>query len=139
MPNVPSSTDPRVTSQIEADEAAAYSNWEGFETENLLDEEGALQILNRCRILTMQEGEMNQLMALGSVREQPFRWKDKVYRIINCSYVNNQAIVEVVPNDPEFAKEVKRRIESDRFHNLNYYQGFGFVCFPEDYQKYQDQ
>ena len=139
MPRLPTSTDPRLASQIAADEAAANSDWEAFETEQLLDEDGALQILDRDRILSMLEGEMNQAIALGSVGEQPFRWKEKVYRIITCSYTNGQAIVETVPADPEFTKEVKRRIEADRFHNLNYYQGFGFACFPEDYQKYQDQ
>ncbi len=34
--------------------------------------------------------------------------------------------------------ELKQRIEQDRFHNLNVYLGYGFICFPEDYHKYQD-
>jgi hypothetical protein len=46
--------------------------------------------------------------------------------------------VEVTPHDDEFEAEVKRRVETDRFHHLAYCQGFGFVCFPEDYQQYKD-
>ena len=42
------------------------------------------------------------------------------------------------PLDAEFVAEVKKRVERDRFHTLTYYQGFGFICFPEDYAKYQD-
>ena len=75
---------------------------------------------------------------MGGVRGQPFRWKDKVYRVIRCDYVGGEALVEATPPDPEFMAEVKRRVETDRFHTLNYYQGFGFISFPEDYAKYQD-
>ena len=81
---------------------------------------------------------MDQSIAMSSLRGQPFRWKNKVFRIVRCEYVGGQALVEVIPHDPDFLAEVKRRIEQDRFHTLTYYQGFGFICFPEDYQKYQD-
>lgn len=80
---------------------------------------------------------MNHTTAMESLRNQPFRWKDKVFRIIQCDYIGNQAQVEVVPHDLDFVAEVKRRVEQDRFHTLTYYQGFGFICFPEDYSKYQ--
>ncbi len=117
--------------QRRADEAAAAENWEGFETEELLTEKGALEILAHSRALVGEN-------AMGSVRGQPFRWKDKVYRILRCDYVGGEAVVDAAPPDPEFTAEVKRRVEADRFHTLNFYQGFGFIAFPEDYAKYQD-
>jgi hypothetical protein len=52
-------------------------------------------------------------------------------------HVNGEAVVEIAPHDDELAGELKRRVEQDRFHNPGFYLGFGFVCFPEDYQKYQ--
>ena len=81
---------------------------------------------------------MDQTTAPAGVRGQPFRWKEKVFRILRCDFVGGQALVEVSPSDPEFEAEVKKRLEKDRFHTLTYYQGFGFICFPEDYPKYQD-
>ena len=129
--------DPRSPEQRLADEAAAAGTWEGFETEELLADQGALEILLHCRALA-KETPMDQYTAMASVRGQPFRWKDKVYRIIRCDYVGGEAVVEATPPDPDFTAEVKRRVEADRFHTLNYYQGFGFICFPEDYAKYQD-
>jgi hypothetical protein len=131
------SEDPRTQSQKTVDEAIAVGDWSGFETESLLTEEGAYQILQHCHNLA-KEMEMDQAVALGGVRGQPFRWKDRVYRIMRSDYVGGEALVEVVPHDPEFVAVLKKRIEDDRFHTLTYYQGFGFVCFPEDYQKYQD-
>ncbi len=113
-----------------ADEAAA-GTWEGFDTEELLTEEGAVEILSHSRALAKED-------AMGSARAQPFRWKNKVYRIVRCDYVGSEAVVEATPPDPDFTAEIKRRVEADRFHTLTYYQGFGFIAFPEDYAKYQD-
>jgi hypothetical protein len=129
--------DPRTTAQRLADETAAAGAWEGFETEELLTEQGAAEILAHCRTFAM-ENAMDSYSALGHARGQPFRWKNKVYRIIRCDYVAGEAAVEATPADADFMAEVKRRLEADRFHTLNYYQGFGFICFPEDYAKYQD-
>ena len=123
--------DPRSPEQKLADEAAAAGTWEGFDTEELLTEEGALEILSHSRALARED-------ALGSALAQPFRWKNKVYRILRCDYAGGQAVVEATPPDPDFTAEVKRRVEADRFHTLTYYQGFGFIAFPEDYAKYQD-
>jgi hypothetical protein len=128
--------DVRSPSQLQADAAAAAEDWQGFTTEVVLDEDGAHQILEHCRNLA-KESEMDQTIALGGVKNQPFRWKDKVFRILRCEYVNGEALVEVVPHDAAFIAEVKRRVQADRFHTLTYYQGFGFICFPEDYQQYQ--
>ena len=129
--------DPRTSERRRADEAAAAGAWEGFETEDLLTDQGAAEILAHCRTLA-KENAMESYSALGHARGQPFRWKDRVYRIIRCDYVGGEAVVEATPADAEFMAEVKRRVEADRFHTLNYYQGFGFICFPEDYAKYQD-
>ena len=123
--------DTRRAEQRRADEAAADGVWEGFETEDLLTEEGALEILSHSRTLRGDD-------ALGHAVGQPFRWKTKVYRIARCDCVDGEAVVEATPDDADFTAEVKRRVESNRFHALTYYQGFGFICFPEDYAKYQD-
>ena len=123
--------DPRSPAQKLADEAAAAGTWDGFETEELLTEQGALDLLSQPRTLARES-------AMGSVRAQPFRWNDKVFRIIRCDYVGGHAVVEATPPDTSFIAEVKRRVEEDRFHTLNYYQGFGFICFPEDYVKFKD-
>jgi hypothetical protein len=117
------------------DEAVANGNWDGFDVRQLLEEEGADQILEHRRTLAKENG-MDQTLTVGNIQGQPFRWKDKVFRIMRCDYVGGQAVVEVVPHDEEFVAAVKKRVEQDRFHTLAYYQGFGFICFPEDYQKY---
>jgi hypothetical protein len=130
-------TDPRSAAQQLADAAVAAGNWDGFETEQLLTEEGAAQILEHRQNLA-REREVDPSAALGFVKSQPFRWRDKVFRILRCDYVNGQALVEVAPSDPEFVAELTGRIERDRFHHLNVYLGFGFSCFPEDYLKYRD-
>ncbi len=124
----------RTSQQIQADAAAAAGNWEGFETKELMSEEEA-------RALILQRRKVSTVAALAQlaaehVRLQPFRWKDRVFRILRCEYVGDHAEVEVVPSDPEFIAEVKRRVEQDRFHTLAYYQGFGFISFPEDYAKF---
>ena len=123
--------DPRTPQQRLADEAVAAGAWDGFEAEELLTEEGAAELLSHSRSLTRET-------ALAGVFAQPFRWKNKVYRVTRCDYEGDEALVEATPPDPDFTAEVKRRVEADRFHVLTYYQGFGFVAFPEDYAKYQD-
>jgi hypothetical protein len=118
--------DTRTPAQIAADEAAATGNWEGFETEILQTEDEARRLIAQRRSLPAE-----------ALRNQPFRWKDKVFRILRWDYAGGQAQVEVTPPDPEFVAELKRRIEQDRFHVLTYYQGFGFAAFPEDFAKFQ--
>jgi hypothetical protein len=127
--------DTRTPAQVQADEAAASGNWEGFQTTQLMSEEEA-----RALILQRRKGGTPTTithLAAENVRLQPFHWKDKVFRILRCEYVRDHAEVDVVPSDPELAAELKRRVERDRFHTLTYYQGFGFISFPEDYAKYE--
>jgi hypothetical protein len=125
----------RTPAEKQLDEAAAAAaesgNWEGFETEELLTEEGAKQVLEHCRNLTP-----NALLA--EVTKQPFRWKHLVFRVVRCEYTGGEAKVEALPPDPQFIAEVTKRIEQNRFHVLPYYQGFGFISFPEDYLRYQE-
>lgn len=128
--------DPRTPSQKEADDAAAAGNWEGFETEVLLTEEGAHRLLDHCRDLAQETGAGRQVTR-EALRDQPFRWRENVFHILRCEYIGGQALVEVAPPDHELVAEIKRRLEQDRFHSLSYCQGFGFICFPEDYQRYQ--
>jgi hypothetical protein len=124
--NVP---DPRTEAQQEADEAAAVGNRAGFETEELLTEDAAVELLKQ------RDGVP---AGAPSVCQQPFRWRAQVYRILRCEFLADQPVVEVAPKDDEFAAEIKRRLVADRFHHLAYCQGFGFACFPEDYENYQE-
>jgi len=68
----------------------------------------------------------------------PFLWQGKVYRIVRASYKNGRAEVETSPADPALASVLASRIESTRHHVLTYYQGFGFICLPEESTRYQD-
>lgn len=123
----------------ETDERVAQGDWSGFTSfEQLLTPEGALELFASEDLMAanFREEDMNQAVALG-YSSQPFRWKDKVYRVLKAAYIDGRAVAEVSPHDPEFSAEVCRHIEQDRFHTLTFYQGFGFVCFPEDYAKYQ--
>jgi hypothetical protein len=127
--------DPRTPDQKKADEAIAGAaesgHWDGLEMTALCTVEGARQIVEHRR--TLDPGEMR-----AQVTKHPFRWKDRVFRILRCEFADGEAHVEVAPNEPEFVAEVKNRLEANRFHVLPYYQGFGFLSFPEDYLRYQD-
>src|SRR5260370_10023441 len=77
--------DARSPEQKQADESAAAGKWEGFETETLISEEGALQLLRHNHLSAAQNG-VDSPAALGSVRLQPFRCRDKVYRLLLCYF-----------------------------------------------------
>ena len=111
--------------------AVESGNWQGFETTELLTEEGAKQIIEFAR-------NLDPRTLLDQITRQPFRWKQHVFRIVRCEYDSGKAQVEVEPHDPEFVAEVKKRIEGNRFHYLPYYQAFGFISFPEDFEHYKD-
>jgi hypothetical protein len=127
--------DTRTEAQKKADEAIAQAaetgNWQGFERVQLCTEEGARQLLESRRT-------MAPAVLLAQITKQPFRWKHHVLRIVRCEYSDGKATVEVAPDMPEFAAEIRKRIEQNRFHYLPYYQGSGFISFPEDYSRYQD-
>lgn len=80
--------------------------------------------------------EPNNAIAVGGLNV-PFLWNAKVYRITRAEHRNGTIAIEVTPPDADFKAEVRRRIESVPYRVLTFYQGFGFVCFPEDYAKYQ--
>ena len=67
----------------------------------------------------------------------PFLWRGHVYRITKARHADGATDVETVPADPAFVAEVTRRIEAAPCRVLTFYQGFGFVCFPEEYTRYQ--
>ena len=75
-------------------------------------------------------------IAVGGLNA-PFLWNGSVYRVTRASHRGGETAVEVSPPDPAFEAEVRRRIDATPYHVLTFYQGFGFVCFPEDYAKYQ--
>ncbi len=128
--------DPRTTGQKQVDEAVASGDWDGLEVEVQMNEKDAHHILDRQQGLNPgRNPAVNGTPA--SLRFQPFRWKDKVFRILRCDYVDGQSFVEAVPTDSEFVSELKRRLDENPFHTLTYYQGFGFISFPEDYEKHR--
>lgn len=110
--------------------AAATGNWEGFKTVPLCTPEGA-------KLIAEQRGTLDGAAFLGPILRQPFRWQEGVFRILRCEYRNGSAEVEISPDSPELVAEIKSRIEQDRFHVLPYFQGYGFIAFPEDHQKYR--
>lgn len=126
--------DSRTQCQKEGDELAARAaetgNWDGFEVTNLCTEEGAKWLLE-------QRAKENPMTFLAELTKQPFRWKDQVFRISRCEFSNGKAVVEVQPPNLEFADELKNRIENNDLHVIPYFQGFGFIAFPEDHKRYQ--
>lgn len=75
-------------------------------------------------------------VAVGGLNT-PFLWNGGVYRITRARRANGRTELDVQPPDARFEAEVRRRIEASRCKVLSFYQGFGFVCFPEDHAKYQ--
>ena len=80
--------------------------------------------------------DSNNAVAAGGL-DVPFLWNGKAYRITRASHRDGVTVVAAVPADPAFEAEVRKRIEAVPHRVLTFYQGFGFVCFPEDYAKYQ--
>jgi hypothetical protein len=81
-------------------------------------------------------GDPNNAIAAGGLNT-PFLWNGKVYRITRAGHHDGTTVVEAVPPDPAFTAEVRRRIDSVPHRVLTFYQGFGFICFPEEYANYQ--
>jgi len=127
--------DLRTAKQKAADDIALHATeageWDGFQVETHCNAEAAKQIIEHRQNLDVSD-------SLAALTKHPFRWKDRVFRIGTCHYENGKALVEATPSEPDFIGEIKKRIEQNRFHVLPYVQGFGFVCLPEDYEKYKD-
>jgi hypothetical protein len=128
--------DTRTSAQIERDEALARAaesgDWTGIKHTVLLTPEGAQQLLEFSRNLDPAE-------VRARATKQPFRWKEHVFRITRCDYVNGQSEVAIEPHDAELVAELRKRIEANRFHILPFYQGFGFIAFPEDHARYEER
>jgi len=116
--------------QIRVDEMAAAGDWSEFTVVQLMPEELAFELLEHMVQNLKNHNE--------SLQMQPFLWRGNAYRIVRCEHTDGKTVVEVTPADPEFAEELTRRIEQNRFHTFGYFQAVGFACFPEDYKKYQD-
>jgi hypothetical protein len=122
--------DRRTPEQKRVDELAAAGDWSEFTIEQLMPEDLAFDLLSRAE-------DIRQEMA-AKLAAQPFLWKGKAYRILRCEVIDGEGIVAVTPDDSAFAAELKRRVESSRSHVLTFYQGIGFICFPEDYSKHKE-
>ena len=126
----------RTPEQIRADEEIAWLSERYLVTDpdtrwtirEATDEREALA--NACA------NEPNNAIAVGGLNV-PFLWNGKVYRIARASHRSGNTSVESLPRDSAFEGEVRRRIDAVPFRVLTFYQGFGFICFPEDYARYQ--
>ena len=122
--------DRRTPERKQVDERVANGDWTGFTRERLIPEDFAFELVSR-------PDEFRREMA-GRLALLPFNWKGNLYRITRCELIDGEVVVEATPHDSDFVEEVRCHVESNRHHVLTYCQLFGFICFPEDYAKYQD-
>src|SRR5438105_328233 len=108
----PPLADSRTASQREADDAVATAvetgDWKGSSSTELCGREDAKRIGEHR--LTLDPSE-----ALRALTRHPFRWKNRVFEIRRCEVLKDRVELEVVPPDPEFTSELRKRIESNRF------------------------
>jgi hypothetical protein len=129
----------RTPQQIEADERLANGDWsECMPRAEIMTKEAALAILSARKKAPSSNGTVDSVRGLlHGLKELPFIWKGRPFRILRAVYDHGRADVEVAPSDFEFEAELKKRIEADRLHALTFFQGYGFTCFPEDFSRYQ--
>ena len=129
----------RTPEQIEADERIANGDWSQCTSRvEIMTQEAALAILAARKKAPTANGTVDSVGGLlFGLKDLPFIWKGRPFRILRAIYDHGQADVEVAPSDSEFESELKKRIEADRLHALTFFQGCGFTCFPEDYARYQ--
>ncbi|HET6576297.1 MAG TPA: hypothetical protein VFG68_22030 [Fimbriiglobus sp.] len=134
----PTKTQPefRTPEQIVADEEIAASHEKCIVTDAATGWSVLEATDERRGLAEAGVADPNNAIAAGGLNV-PFLWNGKVYRITRACHRGGAAVVETAPADPAFETEVRRRIESVPHHVLTFYQGFGFVCFPEDYARYQ--
>jgi hypothetical protein len=134
----PTKTDPefRTPERIELDEEIAADH-EKYIVRDAATGWSILEATDERRNLVAADADApNNAIAVGGLNV-PFLWNGGVYRITRAWHRGGATVVETTPADPAFEAEVCRRIEAVPHHVLTFYQGFGFVCFPEDYDKYQ--
>jgi hypothetical protein len=125
--------DPRTADQRRADEDIA----DGYERFIVSDRRTGWTVheaTDERRKLAESAGPDNAIAAGGL--NVPFLWRGGVYRITRARCSGGSVEVATAPADPAFIGEVKRRIEATPARVLTFYQGFGYVCFPEDYANY---
>lgn len=129
----------RTPERIRVDEMVANGDWSEFgPSQALMTEEAAHALLDARKSAVGANGPVDVLAhSAGGAANQLFLWRGRPFRIVRAIFDCGRASVEASPSDAEFEAELRRRIEADPFHALGYYQGFGFVCFPEDYARYQ--
>src|SRR5438128_185412 len=126
--------DRRTPEQVLADEEIA-AGYDDYVVRDATTGWSVLDATDERRKLAAAGGPNNAIAAGGL--NVPFLWKGKVYRITRADRRGGTTEVAVSPADSGFEAEVRRRIEAVPHHVLTFYQGFGFVCFPEDYANYQ--
>ena len=136
MSTTKTETEFRTASQIRADEEIAA------DAERYVVKDGATRWMipqatdERRSLAEATANEANNAVAPGGL-DVPFLWNGKVFRIVKASHRAGSTVVESKPRDAVFEAELRRRIDAVPFHVLTFFQGFGYVCFPEDYARYQ--
>jgi hypothetical protein len=125
----------RTPEQVRADEEIAA----GFEVFLVKDAAGRVvhqATDERRRLAEAGAADPNNAIAAGGLNV-PFLWNGGVFRVTRAGHHGGRTVVAVEPPDAGFEAEVRRRIDAAPCRVLTFYQGFGFVCFPEDHDKYQ--
>jgi len=136
MSTTKTQTEHRTPAQIEADEDIAANAERYIVTDGATHWTVHAATDERRALAKASTAESNNAIAAGGLNT-PFLWNGKVYRVVKASHRTGATSVESSPRDAAFEAELRRRIDSTPFHVLTFYQGFGFICFPEDYARYQ--
>ncbi|HXD89164.1 MAG TPA: hypothetical protein VN641_21915 [Urbifossiella sp.] len=136
MSTTKTQTEFRTAAQIRADEEIAA------DAERYLVKDSATGWMipqatdERRNLAEANANEVSNAVAAGGLNV-PFLWNGKAFRIVKASHCAGSTIVESQPRDAAFEAELRRRIDAVPFHVLTFFQGFGYVCFPEDFARYQ--
>lgn len=128
----------RTPEQIRADEEIAERVEAAIVTDTVTGWTVHAATDERRRRAEALAADANNAIAPGGW-DVPFLWQGKAYRIVRARYKDGQADVETSPPDSALTAVLAARIENARHHVLTYYQGFGFICLPEESTRYRDR
>jgi len=123
----------RTPEQIQADEEIALDT-ERFILRDVLTGQVIHEVMDEREKLS----DVFQRSAFtGTDMTLQFLWNGNVYRIEQLEFTTEGGVAVVNPKCLQLESELLRRIASAPHHKLSYHQGFGFICFPEEFARYQ--